>query len=154
MRVWRIVKDKWAATAFDGKGAQLYPGRWNSSGRAVVYTASSPSHACLEIVVTATQAGLLNQFVAIPAEVPDECIAELGEDRWPAEWQNPVIPASTRAICDEWLAGATSAALTVPSAVSIERNVLLNPAHPEFSRIVIGKPLRFPLDPRLVKEAR
>jgi len=36
---WRILKSAHAATAFDGEGARLYGGRWNSPGTAVVYTA-------------------------------------------------------------------------------------------------------------------
>ena len=30
MHVYRLVHHKWAAQAFDGEGAKLYGGRWNS----------------------------------------------------------------------------------------------------------------------------
>jgi RES domain-containing protein len=42
-QAWRIVKEKHAATAFDGEGAWLYGGRWNSPGRRVVYTSAALS---------------------------------------------------------------------------------------------------------------
>ncbi|MDX6710688.1 MAG: hypothetical protein QOH96_1704, partial [Blastocatellia bacterium] len=48
---WRIVKTRLAAQAFDGEGARLYGGRWNSVGVRMVYTAGSLSLAVLEIFV-------------------------------------------------------------------------------------------------------
>ena len=41
MRVWRLVKTKYAASAFDGDGARMHGGRWNSVGVAAVYGADS-----------------------------------------------------------------------------------------------------------------
>ncbi|MGH9898893.1 MAG: RES family NAD+ phosphorylase, partial [Pyrinomonadaceae bacterium] len=38
---WRIVKAQYAALAFDGEGAKIYGGRWNSQGIKMVYTAQS-----------------------------------------------------------------------------------------------------------------
>ena len=49
--VYRIVKTKWAETAFDGEGARLFGGRWNSKGQSCVYLAGSESLAILEILV-------------------------------------------------------------------------------------------------------
>lgn len=152
MRVWRLVKEKWASSAFDGKGAQAYPGRWNSAGRPVIYTASTPSLACLEVVVSASRADLLVHYVAIPAEIPSELVKEFPEAEWPPDWNAPVASASTKAIGDKWLDGATSLGLAVPSSVSIERNVLINPLHADFPKIKIGTPLRFPIDPRLAEK--
>jgi RES domain-containing protein len=37
IEAWRIVKRRWAATAFDGEGARRFGGRWNAPGRPVVY---------------------------------------------------------------------------------------------------------------------
>ncbi|WP_144431164.1 RES family NAD+ phosphorylase, partial [Pseudomonas syringae pv. coryli] len=49
--VYRLVKRKWLAQAFDGEGAKLYGGRWNSKGNACVYCAGSESLALLEVLV-------------------------------------------------------------------------------------------------------
>jgi RES domain-containing protein len=45
---------------------------------------------------------------------------------------------------------ARSAVLEVPSViVQFEPNYLINPGHPDFKRIKIGKPVPFAFDPRL-----
>jgi RES domain-containing protein len=71
-------------------------------------------------------------------------------------WNEPDMIAS-RAAGDAWLASSDSAILRVPSVVfSVERNVLLNPVHPDFAkvRVVATEPVRW--DDRLfeVKPAR
>jgi len=38
---WRICESRFAATAFDSRGAALYPRRWNTSGTRAVYLAES-----------------------------------------------------------------------------------------------------------------
>lgn len=50
-RAWRLVKQKHAATAFDGDGARLFGGRWNAPGSRVIYTSTTLSLAALEILV-------------------------------------------------------------------------------------------------------
>lgn len=51
----------------------------------------------------------------------------------------PVPEGETSKIGDAWIESGRSVVLSVPSAVvSIERNVLLNPTHPDMSRIQIG----------------
>ena len=40
---FRITQNRFARAAFDGEGARLYGGRWNSPGTAMVYLASSIS---------------------------------------------------------------------------------------------------------------
>ena len=40
---WRMVRQEHVGVAFTGEGAQLYPGRWNSPGVSMVYTAGSIS---------------------------------------------------------------------------------------------------------------
>ena len=37
----RLVLSKYAESAFDGQGARLFGGRWNSKGTPMVYAASS-----------------------------------------------------------------------------------------------------------------
>ena len=48
---WRIVPENQAASAFDGEGARLYGGRWNSVGVAMVYASQHKSLAALEVRV-------------------------------------------------------------------------------------------------------
>lgn len=62
----------------------------------------------------------------------------------------PLGPAARR-IGDEWVAGACSVVLALPSAIIPgEFNFLLNPAHPDFARIRRKKPEAFVFDARLL----
>jgi RES domain-containing protein len=56
----------------------------------------------------------------------------------------------SRRFGSEWLAAGASALLEVPSVViEEERNVLLNPAHPDARRVVAAKERLFVFDPRV-----
>ncbi|MDB6038389.1 MAG: hypothetical protein JWM99_2230, partial [Verrucomicrobiales bacterium] len=50
-QAWRIIKEKYVAGAFDGEGARLFGGRWNSTGVRVVYVSDSQALAALENLV-------------------------------------------------------------------------------------------------------
>ena len=53
---------------------------------------------------------------------------------------------------DEWIQLRSSLALFVPSAVlPAERNILVNPAHAEFSNIRVGQPEPHAFDQRLFR---
>jgi RES domain-containing protein len=52
---------------------------------------------------------------------------------------------------DRWAAELRSPVLEVPSVlIPEESNYILNPLHPDFSRIAIGEPQDFVFDPRLL----
>jgi len=153
LTAYRITLEKYAATAFDGEGARLHGGRWNTPGRRLVYVASSISLATLEMLVHLENPAILQRrFVIIPVTMPEECVERLAGKRLPAGWDGPEIHHGTQALGDGWLAGGTSLALAVPIAiVPSELNYLLNPAHPDFSRLKIGEPVPMRLDPRLAR---
>ncbi len=146
---WRITKQKYAKTAFNGEGARLYGGRWNSPGTAMIYASQSQSLAVLELLVHLEAPELLHSYLLIEVWLPKSCVADLDLSNLPPNWRADPTPANVRAVGDEWAAGAKSAALRVPSAlVPGESNFLLNPRHPDFSKLRIGKPLPFQFDPR------
>lgn len=148
--VWRIVQRKFIKTAFTGEGARLFGGRWNSPGRAVIYTAQSQALAALELLVHLDSEKLLRHYLAIPVTVPPHLIERLLPSSLPKNWRAYPAPVSTRAIGDAWLARAASPVLQVPSVViPSESNFLLNPAHPRFSKLRIGNAIPFHFDPRL-----
>ncbi len=70
MRVWRLAKTDYAK--LDGEGARLYGGRWNSAGKAVIYTASSLSLALLEQLVRIDPDEIPDDFVSIAIDLPDD----------------------------------------------------------------------------------
>jgi RES domain-containing protein len=146
---WRIVKEKHAATAFSGEGAARTGGRWNSHGVPVVYTSASKSLATLESLVHLNPP-VLFKYVALRVEFDDALMEIFPLDNLPADWRMEPPPASTQAIGDVWVQESRSAVLALPSVITGETNYLVNPAHPDFKKITIGKPEPFAFDPRLL----
>jgi len=148
LRAWRIVKAKHAATAFSGEGARLYGGRWNSPGVSLVYTSGTKALAALESLVHLNPP-VIFKYAAIPIEFDTALVEKV--TALPADWNDMPAPPSTRAIGDLWAKQARSAVLELPSVIIPgESNFLLNPTHPDFKKIVIGKPEPFSFDPRLL----
>jgi RES domain-containing protein len=147
---WRIVKARHAATAFSGEGAARTGGRWNSRGVGIVYTSSTKALAALETLVHLNPP-ILFKYVVFQLEFADSLIGTASTKLLPRGWSvEPPGPAS-KAIGDNWVRSAASPVLAVPSVIiSEETNYLLNPAHPKFRKISIGKPAPFSFDRRLI----
>lgn len=149
-QAWRIVKKKHAATAFSGKGAADYGGRWNSRGVPIVYTSGSKSLAALEILVHLNPLVIL-EYVAIRVEFDYALVEQFPFEKLPEDWQAEPSPSVIQQIGDVWANQARSVVLAVPSAIiSGEPNFLINPAHRDFKKIRLGKPEPFTFDPRLL----
>ncbi len=135
---------------FDGTGASLIGGRWNSPGRPVIYAAASYAGAMLERLVHAgTGAIPKNQKVVVIS-----IAARVARERWslqalPLGWDREDAIAS-RAFGDAWLSAKRSAVLIVPSVIAkYENNVVINPAHPDFRWIRASAPEAVVWDVRL-----
>jgi RES domain-containing protein len=151
LTAWRIVKAKYAASAFDGEGARLAGGRWTSIGRRAVYASGSVALAALEMIAHLDTTALLPAYVLIEVTVPESLVTSVDVATLPSDWRRYPAPAELRRIGDRWLDGKASAVLRVPSVlVAVEYNYVLNPGHPDFGRIRTGAPAHFPLDPRLL----
>lgn len=149
-RLWRVVKRAHAATAFDGKAAARFGGRWNSPGRPAVYASATKSLALLEILVHLDVGRPLPRFVAFAFDVDERSITRLPVARMPRDWRGSRGLPVTRGLGDDWLASGKSLVLAVPSAiVPEESNYLLNPLHPNWRRLRFGRAVPFLLDPRL-----
>jgi RES domain-containing protein len=149
--VWRLCAAKYAATAFDGEGARRFGGRWSSPGRPAIYCSESRALAALEVLAHVDTAATLSlaSWVHVAGEIPAGCIGK--PERFPASWRQFPHSAETRHFGDAWLDSVRTAALRVPSAfVAGEFNYLLNPRHPDFPRIAIGRSEPFAFDPRLL----
>ena len=148
---WRIVKSRYVSTAFDGEGARLYGGRWNSPGTRMVYTSSTISLAVLEVLVHLQEASILSSYSLISAGFDDALVERLDRSMLPDGWRSYPAPSELQRIGDEWVRRQRSAVLEVPSViVERESNYLLNPVHPDFSSVVIGKPEPFTFDERFL----
>jgi RES domain-containing protein len=148
MRAFRIADKRFPI--FDGTGARLLGGRWNSPGRPLIYAAESFSGALLEALVHANLGRIPRTQAVIEITIPDTLAIEslTGDELpgWDAEDQ-----IASRAFGDRWLAEKRSAVLLVPSAVTggRERNLLINPGHSDFAQITAGKPEDVRWDKRL-----
>lgn len=145
------MKAKWAASAFDGEGARLFGGRWNSKGVRMVYAAESLSLAALEILVNAPPTLLRTPWVAVSAELPEDVIATLDPSTLPPDWSANPAPQEVQRRGDRWAQDRSSTVLAVPSAViTSETNYLINPAHPDYARIHVSSAfVPFAFDQRL-----
>lgn len=119
---------------FDATGSRLYPGRWNTRSSPMIYASETYSTAMLEKLVHGS--GILppNQHfirITIDAGATYEVFSEAHHPDWASE-----DCAVARAYGEAWLTEARSAVLIVPSVVArMERNILINPAHPDAARI-------------------
>ena len=148
--VWRIVKQKHARNAFSGEGARLYGGLWNRPGTAMVYAAGSQSLAILEMLVHLDSPDLLKRYVLFGGEVDESLITTMDRSVLPKNWKKDPAPMRVQAIGDDWAKSLESVVLSVPSVlVPSESNFLINPRHPDFPGLSIGKPLSFRCDTRL-----
>lgn len=149
-RGWRIVKSARTATAFDGEGARLFGGRWNSPKTPMVYTAQSQSLAALELLVHLGAAQLLLSCSSIPVDFDPAWVEPVDPAALSPDWRAYPPPKALQVLGDQWIAEERSAVLQVPSAlIPEELNFLLNPNHPDFARVTIGPPTPFQFDPRL-----
>lgn len=152
LNVYRLVHQKWAAQAFDGEGARLYGGRWNSKGQSCIYTAGSEALAILEVLVHLNNRAPLSQFKLFQLEIASEQLMRLSPDSIPATWQAQPASSECAAVGDNWLQQRSSLALAVPSVIAPrEQNILLNPLHEDFALVLKSvQELDFMPDPRLL----
>lgn len=155
IRAWRLIKSRHAATAFDGGGARLYGGRWNSPGTLVAYASESVALATLEVLVHLQSTALLASYSLASLQFPEDLVEELDASAWPRRWRRFPAPPETQALGDRWVKDARSAVLRVPSVIiPAAYNFLLNPAHPEWAKTTIDPPQPFEFDSRLLKRIR
>lgn len=118
-----------------------------------MYTSSTVALAALEVLVHLDVSELPDDFVAIPADVPESlAIARVSPKELPANWRAYPAPQALADVGTRWAQEAKTAVLAIPSAIiPLEENYLLNPLHAAFRQIQIGKPEPFRFDARLFK---
>lgn len=90
--LYRIVHNRYLATAWTGYGAETYGGRWNHKGHAAIYLASSVSLAMLETLVHVEDSATLNDFNLFQITIPDNAIMVLQQQDWPRGWRDDPPP--------------------------------------------------------------
>jgi RES domain-containing protein len=150
--VWRITTVRRERTAFSGEGARLYGGRWNPKGVPLVYCAESRALAMLEMLVQ--DEPLRARYVVIPTTLPDGITVErVDTAKLPSDWRTFRRVEHLRTIGAAWAVSRRTVVLAVPSAVlPDEMNYLLNPLHPGFKRLRVGKGRTLVTDVRLLRQ--
>lgn len=149
-RAFRIADRRFPI--FDGTGARIAGGRWNSPGHPVIYAAETFSGALLEVLAHSNLNRIPRTHACIEISIPDDLpIEEVSREAAPG-WQSEDQQES-RAFGDRWLAESRTAVLLVPSLVTggRERNVLINPLHPQAARIAAAAPTEVHFDERLFR---
>ena len=160
--IWRIATARpgLPATDLSGNGAAIAGGRWNSPGKSFIYTSSTLSLACLEVLVHIRDPSLVPEYDYCRIDIPDDSLEqwpfEAGDARYQAILKSEML---SREIADRWLDGSSNLSLwerfrpvlEVPSAVvRQEWNYLINPRHPRYFEVEWSPPSRFEFEPRLL----
>ena len=147
-QAWRIADGRFDPVS--PIGASLVGGRWNSPGLGVVYASRSYAGAMLECLAHAGIGRVPRTHVAIEIAIAGAVSVERhDESSLPVGWDHANLRVA-RAFGDAWIRERRTAVLVVPSVVARrEGNVLLNPQHPDFKKIVAGSPEPVVWDARL-----
>ena len=117
----------------------------------MVYAATSRALAALEFFVNLEPIEAPNDLLMAEATVPDSCVEAIGLNVLPSNWRG-LNNQRCRDLGSEWAASGRSVALKVPSVVvDGDWNVLLNPKHPDFSKVKIGPAKAFRYDERMFR---
>jgi RES domain-containing protein len=151
-RVYRILRKPYSQKPFDGEGAYRFGGRWSSPGTRLVYTAEHLSLAMLEYLVHIDRDDPPGDLVLVTANVPDAVSrVSISLKQLPGNWRSTPAPAELAMLGDAFSRNLRAAVLSVPSALApAESNWLINPQHPDASKIRVDPPVRFLFDPRFI----
>jgi RES domain-containing protein len=146
--VYRLAKRRYPV--YDGSGAALEGARWNSPGRVLIYASEHYATAILEKLVHAGRTRLPGAHHAAEIAIPDDLLIERFNPAATPGWETE-DSAAAREYGDEWHASARTAVLVVPSLPGqpVERNFIINPAHPDAVRIRVMPPFHVVWDGRL-----
>jgi len=149
MLVYRIATCAYV-TDLSGTGARLYGGRWNEVGVPMVYFASSKPLAVLEVLVHIRPDQLQGDYCSACFDVPENSIDTISMPDLSIDWKDSVSSLRLKYIGKYFIAEKEHLLLKVPSAiVEGEYNYLLNPLHPDVSKVRLVEKKIFEFDNRL-----
>jgi RES domain-containing protein len=119
---------------FDATGSKIAPGRWNTATSPMIYSSEHYSTGMLEKLVHGSGKLPPNQHY-IEITIPNGLSYEMFDPASLPGWDSPVTTVS-QGYGEKWQQDRRSLLLFVPSVVArVEKNVLINPEHPEFPKI-------------------
>lgn len=152
MEVFRLSGRKYAS-ALTGIGAALKGARWNSIGIEIIYTAGNRSLAMAEVAVHFSVATAPPNYKMLTIFIPDDIsMTTLRIKDLPGDWSIFPHSDSTKKFGNQFISENKYCVLKVPSAVTKgDFSFLVNPRHPDFSRIKIINTEDFTFNSRLLK---
>lgn len=152
MEVFRVAREAYK-TDLSGTGARINGGRWNSPGKAVLYTSENRSLAILETLVHITSRTVTSDLWMATLDIPESVrIDHLNVVKLPSNWNRFRAPLEVVQIGNRWLSEGKTLGLRVPSVLAEqESNILLNPHHPEMDQVEITDVRRLRVDGRLLR---
>lgn len=156
MHVFRLQKAKFssAANILSGYGAELFGGRWNSIGNALIYTSATPELALLETLVHLEEFYFdeLPAHVLATIEVPESAIIRVEVAELPNGWNSIYTSPTTQQFTNDWFKQQSSLVMAIPSViVPMSFNYLINPNHPRMKEIKVVESVPFSFDSRFFK---
>jgi RES domain-containing protein len=151
MIVYRLSRGKYHLD-LTGKGAELYGGRWNSKGVAMLYTSQSRALAFAEVAIHIPVGIVPKDYFLISINTSDTAsILKLAEKDMPADWRSNPHSNSTQNIGDQFIVESKYLIFQVPSAVVPgDFNFLINPNHSLIKEVTIKDVEPFEFDSRYV----
>lgn len=150
MKLYRVCSFKYLHD-LSGAGARINGGRWNSVGKAALYTSENKSLAILEVLANTPLAILRADFSILTLEITGSFSTdEYALKDLPAGWDTYPVPISITRMGDRWLTSGKTLLLKVPSViVPSEYNVIINPTHHDFNKIKITATEKLVIDKRI-----
>ena len=148
MQIFRIGDSRHAL--WDGTGAAMVGGRWNSPGRHAIYGSLSYACSMLEILVHANIGRVPTTHGYVVADVPGDMRIERHDSQTLPLGRDSDDFSIARRFGDQWLDELRSAVLIVPSVVAkLEFNAVVNPRHPAAAQFVVSASQNVIWDQRL-----
>jgi len=150
-RIYRVLRKAFADDPFDGEGAYRYGGRWSSPGTRLSYASEHQSLAMLEYFVHLDKDDAPDDLVLAIAEFLDDLkYRTIKIEELPSNWRDSAAPSELAKYGDEFARRAEHCLLFVPSVLApSENNCLVNPAHPDFKKVVVNNAEPLAYDSRM-----
>ena len=116
-----------------------FAGRWNGTGRKVIYCAESIALAFLENMIRRQGVGFNQDFKTVILQIPEELkIQRINGKDLPEGWRKFSDYSKCQPVGNEWYDEGVYPILKVPSAVLPESfNYVINATHPDCKKIKI-----------------
>ncbi len=151
MKFYRISTSEYIHD-ISGTGAQLYGGRWNDKGTALLYCSENVSLAILEILVHFDGLTVPENLELLQLELDDKHIETFSVSKFRKIRKSKDAEYQFKTAGQKWIESKKSLALKVPSIIAPQEcNILINPNHPKFKLLKKKKKTKLDLDERLFK---